>query len=50
VYDDRPKRDTMSLDEATASNYVEIPAIVELLERKGLVPSKTFTTSSPNRR
>ena len=34
--DDRPKRDSMSLEEATVSNMWEIAAIVELLERKGL--------------
>ena len=34
--DDRPKRDTMSLEEATVSNMWEIAAIVEVLERKGL--------------
>lgn len=33
---DRPKRDTMSLEEATMSNMWEIAAIVEVLERKGL--------------
>jgi hypothetical protein len=33
---DRPKRDTMSLEEATISNILEIAAIVEVLERKGL--------------
>lgn len=33
---DRPKRDTMSLEEATISNMWEIAAIVEILERKGL--------------
>ena len=33
---DRPKRDTMSLEEATISNMWEIAAIVEVLERKGL--------------
>ena len=32
---DRPKRDTMSLEEATISNMWEIAAIVELLEQKG---------------
>lgn len=32
----RPKRDTMSLEEATISNMWEIAAIVEVLERKGL--------------
>ena len=33
---DRPKRETMSLEEATVSNMWEIAAIVEVLERKGL--------------
>ena len=31
-----PKRDSMSLEEATVSNMWEIAAIVEVLERKGL--------------
>lgn len=31
----RPKRDTMSIEEATISNMWEIAAIVELLEQKG---------------
>jgi len=34
--DDRPKRDSMSLEEATISNMWEIAAIVEVLEHKGL--------------
>jgi len=34
--DDRPKRDSMSIEEATISNMWEIAAIVEVLERKGL--------------
>ncbi len=34
--DNRPKRETMSLEEATVSNMWEIAAIVEVLERKGL--------------
>ena len=34
--DDRPKRETMSIEEATVSNMWEIAAIVEMLERKGL--------------
>ena len=34
--DDRPARDSMSLEEATVSNMWEIAAIVELLEQKGL--------------
>ena len=32
--DDRPKRDTMSLEEATVSNMWETAAIVDVLERK----------------
>lgn len=34
--ENRPKREAMSLEEATISNMWEIAAIVELLERKGL--------------
>jgi hypothetical protein len=34
--DQRPKRESMSLEEATVSNMWEIAAIVEVLERKGL--------------
>jgi hypothetical protein len=34
--DDRPKRDSMSIEEATVSTMWEITAIVELLEQKGL--------------
>jgi hypothetical protein len=34
--DDRPTRETMSIEEATISNMWEIAAIVEVLERKGL--------------
>ncbi len=34
--DDRPTRDSMSIEEATISNMWEITAIVEVLERKGL--------------
>ena len=33
---DKPKRETMSIEEATISNMWEIAALVELLERKGL--------------
>jgi hypothetical protein len=33
---DRPKRVTMSIEEATISNMWEIAALVEVLERKGL--------------
>ena len=34
--DDRPTRDTMSLEKATLSSMWEIAAIVEVFERKGL--------------
>ena len=34
--EDRPKRASMSIEEATVSNMWEIAAIVEVLERKGL--------------
>ena len=34
--DQRPKRETMSIEEAAVSNMSEIAAIVEVLERKGL--------------
>ena len=34
--DDRPERDTMSIEEATISKMWEIAAVVEILERKGL--------------
>lgn len=33
--DDRPKRESMSIEEATASNFWEIAAILEVLERLG---------------
>ncbi len=33
---DRPTRETMSLEEATVSNMWEIAAMVEVLERRGL--------------
>lgn len=33
---DCPRRDSMSIEEATSSNMWEIAAIVEVLERKGL--------------
>ena len=33
---DRPKRDTMSIEEATISKLWEMAAMVEMLERKGL--------------
>ena len=34
--DDRPKRESMSIEEVTVSYMWEIAAIVEVLERKGL--------------
>ena len=34
---DRPKRDTMSLEEATVSNIWEVTAIVEVFERLGRI-------------
>ena len=34
--DQRPKRDSLSVEEATISNMWEIAALVEVLERKGL--------------
>jgi hypothetical protein len=37
----RLERDTMSLEKATISNMWEIAAIVEVLERKGLLPKRT---------
>jgi len=33
---DRPKQNSMSIEEATVSNMWEIAGIVEVLERKGL--------------
>ena len=41
---DRPKRESMSLEEATISNMWEIAAIVELLEQKGLCTKKDLHT------
>ena len=35
---DRLKRDSVSLEEATISNMWKIAAIVEVLERKGVLP------------
>ncbi len=45
---DRPKRETMSLEEATVSNMWEIAVIVEVLQRKGLCTKQDPTTSSPS--
>ncbi|HEV8329263.1 MAG TPA: hypothetical protein VGQ08_17445 [Nitrospiraceae bacterium] len=47
--DDRSKRDSMSLEEATVSNMWEMAAIVELLEQKGLrqeIPRRVIRTES----
>ena len=41
---DRPKRDSMSIEEATISNMWEIAAIVELLEQKGLCTKQDLHT------
>lgn len=35
--DNRPKRDSMSIEEATISNMWEIAAIVAVMEGKGLL-------------
>jgi hypothetical protein len=46
---DRPKRESMSIEEATISNRWEIAAIVEVLERKGLlqeIPRRVIRTES----
>ena len=45
---DRPKRETMSLEEATVSNMWEIAAIVEVLERKGLCTKQGTHTTERN--
>ena len=37
--DDRPKRDSMSIEEAIVSNMWEIAAIVKVLERKRPLPA-----------
>ena len=43
---DRPKRETMSIEEATVSNMWEIAAIVEVLERKGLCTKQALPSRS----
>jgi len=47
---DRPKRETMSLEEATVSNMWEMVAIVEVLERKGLCAKQGTQTTERNLR
>ena len=42
--DDCPKRESMSIEEATISNMWEIAAIVELLEQKGLCTKQALHT------
>jgi hypothetical protein len=39
---DRPKREAMSLEEATISNMWEIATLTELLEQKGFCTSKIW--------
>ncbi|MBU6433266.1 MAG: hypothetical protein KJS98_08115 [Nitrospirae bacterium] len=41
---DRPKRETMPLEEATISNMWEIAAIVELMEQKGFCTKQDLHT------
>jgi hypothetical protein len=48
--DQRPKRNTMSLEEATVSNMWEMAAIVEVLERKGLCTKQGTHTTERNLR
>jgi len=46
---DRPKRETMTIEEAAVSNMWEIAAIVEVLERKDLrqeIPRCVIRTES----
>jgi hypothetical protein len=42
--DQHPKRDSMSIEEATISNMWEIAAMVELLEQKGLCTKQDLHT------
>ena len=42
--DDRPIRDSMSIEEATISNMWEIAAIVELLEQRGFCTKRDLHT------
>jgi hypothetical protein len=42
--DQRPKRETMTIEEATISNMWEIAAIVELLEQKDLSTKRDLHT------
>ena len=47
---DRPKRDAMSIEEATISNMWEVAAIVEVFERKGLCTKQGTHTTERNLR
>lgn len=47
---DRPKRESLSLEEATVSNLWEMAAIVEVLERKGLCTKQGTHTTERNLR
>jgi hypothetical protein len=47
---DRPKRESLSVEEATVSNMWEIAAIVEVLERKGLCTKQGTHTTERNLR
>lgn len=47
---DRPKRESLSLEEATVSNMWEMAAIVEVLERKGLCTKQGTHTTERNLR
>lgn len=42
---DRPKRESMSIEEATISNIWEIAALVELLEQRGLCTKQDLVNS-----
>ena len=47
---DRPKRESLSLEEATVSNMWEMAAIVEGFERKGLCTKQGTHTTERNLR
>ena len=46
---DYPPHDSMSLEEVTISHMLEMVAIVNVLEQKGLGTKQTSRISSPNR-
>ncbi len=46
---DYPAHDSMSLEEVTISHMLEMVAIVNVLEQKGLCTKQTSRISSPNR-